>query len=266
MSQESNESQVKLRNIPGISRKQWNGFQNFQKSSEMSYNSPIFTQQYIEQVIHENSPYSEAIFKLPQFNSDKSSQGKVDASNSSKDTQGFDQNGSNSDEVDNDQDRGATQIEEMNFIYEHFRIILRDFVDFFIWISKIIDIDQEKYSKMKFELNGEEISFFRAGVTPTELVSVADYMMYTWNDAVRSVTKIEHRMSIDDKIIKSLKDHCRRLYRLLAYAYFVHDKDFEIFEKKHHLALKFTLFVRSFKLMKSKDLWMPKNKLKKLKE
>lgn len=63
--------------------------------------------------------------------------------------------------------------------------------------------------------------------------------------------------------MKKLSQIARRCYRIFAFSYYVHNKEFEEYEAKTHLCERFTKFVKLFNLMKKDEFLIPASRWKK---
>lgn len=237
------------RNRPGTKKKELFGWESKSSSSaddttmQEDFDNPFIVQEIIQKQIRKSCKKVKRLISIPKF-------GKVD------DEGNGDENGSS--------EQSSASIDKNVWIYEHMRQFLLE-INLFILAHKDV-CTKETQPEMKISSNmlnvneSEELMYLCPVFTPPENVPAIDYMVHihTQSTGVLNDTKLfPSRNDISKKSMKEIRILCRRIYRIFAFSYYVHQEQFAAFEKKTHLAERFQRFLKKYEMMSSKDFLIP---------
>jgi len=149
-------------------------------------------------------------------------------------------------------------VEEETWIYEHFRNFLCELTGFILHFKTCCTSTTDP--TMKIEVNGEEMLFLCNLFSPALSIPAIDYMLLTVAQAtaqMNDVDMVPSRNNISRKVVKEIKTMVRRIYRIFAFCFYVHRKEFDEYEKKTQICGRFTKFLMQFDLMDKKGYYIP---------
>ena len=144
------------------------------------------------------------------------------------------------------------------WILENSRIFLRQINDLILALGPVCN--KETDPSMKLRIGKKEEVYLCAVFDPARECAAIDYMMLTVDHATAFFTSDKHfpsRVTVKEGSAKMFSTWIRRLYRIFAFAYFVHPEVFNAFEDKTHLCERYTRFSLMYKLMTSSQLIIP---------
>eukprot|EP01147_Barroeca_monosierra_P007826 gene7826-661_t len=138
-------------------------------------------------------------------------------------------------------------IEEDHWIYELLRYFTVQLNLLALELSN--ECTTEKCTEMQAT---DDWQFLCACHEPPKECSAISYIMHNLDQAESTLSSEKTRVTEDGK--RQIATLARRLYRILAHAYYEHPACFDSFEEKTHLHSQYHVYVTKFKLMDKKHL------------
>eukprot|EP00039_Didymoeca_costata_P028882 m.22427 g.22427 ORF g.22427 m.22427 type:complete len:180 (+) comp7399_c0_seq1:268-807(+) len=103
-------------------------------------------------------------------------------------------------------------------------------------------------------------TFLCAAHEPPKECDAMSYMNHTLDSAASVLTSERHfpsRVQIKPTSLRQIPSIARRVYRVLAHAYFLHREVYDEFESEHHVCERFHKLAVKYKLISQEQLVVP---------